>query len=207
MSIAGEAKTFSGISDGAKTMITILIVVVTLLIIYGVIEVFSSVGSIFGKAGDAASDAANAAKDAVAAASNQVSNIADIFANPAMPIGSTWAQLIAKGNMNPIQPDTWTGGINTTTSQTAIVNYANAIGAITDQPAWDVLQSFNNIIGQQPGQIIGIINGIPSQADIARVVSSYNSGFKENLYTLVSQWAADQQNSLASAILSKPLTV
>jgi hypothetical protein len=196
------------ISDATKVMISFVVLIVILLIIYGIIKLTGAFGNLGNDISKTAGNAGNVAANVSGAASNITTQLFGTGNVPA-PIPGSWQKLIA--GQNPLEPSTWTGPTSDSTTAAAIQGFITALNNLPGNHWYDALnlgEDLSNMLGNAPPQIIGVFASMPSQADIYQAVSGYNTQYSDDIYNgLISSLDSSTQDSLATVILAKPLTV
>jgi hypothetical protein len=203
----------SSIDNITKTLIGFITLIVIILIIYGVIKIFG----IGGKTGDniikTAENTSDVAANVSSAASNLSADAAEMLAKGNVPPGNPgdWNKLVAASGTNPLVPSTWTGPTSDSTSDAAIAGFITNINNLPGNHWYDVFklgQDLNDIMGGAPAQVVGVFAAMPSKTNIYQAVSGYNSQYSDDVYDgIISSLDSATQDSLASIILAKPLTV
>jgi hypothetical protein len=202
--------------EGAGLLISIIIIIVILLIIYGLIKIFGPAGGLGGTGsniGKTVSNVSGVASNLSSAANNVTADVANMLAQGNVPPGNPgdWNKLVTMTGNNPLVPSTWTGPTSDSTPGTTIAGFIANINNLPGNHWYDVFklgEDLNDMLGGAPVQIIGTFAQMPSQTDIYQAVNGYNTQYSDDVYQgILTNLDSATQDSLASIILAKPITV
>jgi hypothetical protein len=201
------------ISDATKVLMSFVLLIVVVLIVYGVIKILHVGGNTGENVGKTAENVSSVASDASGAAADITKDAAGLFTHGSLPPGTpgAWNKLVALGGGNPLIPSTWTGPRSDSTSAAAIAGFISNLNNLPGNHWYDVFklgEDLNDLLGNAPAEVVGVFAAMPSQCDIYQAVAGYNAQYSDDIYSgIISSLDSNTQDSLATIIMAKPLTV